>query len=28
LLYSLWTYRKMWQRLDVAFIENNSHSTY
>jgi cytochrome d ubiquinol oxidase subunit II len=28
LLYSLWTYRKMWGRLDTQFIQENTHSTY
>ncbi|WP_438970954.1 cytochrome d ubiquinol oxidase subunit II [Methylophaga sp.] len=28
LLYSFWTYRKMWRRLDLDFIRNNQHSTY
>lgn len=28
LLYSFWTYRKMWQRLDIQFIRQNQHSTY
>jgi cytochrome d ubiquinol oxidase subunit II len=27
-LYSAWTYRKMWQRLSTHFIRNNQHSTY
>ncbi len=26
--YSYWTYRRMWQRLDVQFIRDNQHSTY
>lgn len=26
--YSLWTYRKMWRRLDTQFIRQNQHSTY
>jgi cytochrome d ubiquinol oxidase subunit II len=28
LIYSFWTYRKMWRRLDLNFIRNNQHSTY
>lgn len=28
LLYSFWTYRKMWRRLDLHFIRDNQHSTY
>ncbi|OUR73110.1 cytochrome d ubiquinol oxidase subunit II [Methylophaga sp. 41_12_T18] len=28
LCYSFWTYRKMWQRLDIQFIRNNEHTTY
>jgi cytochrome d ubiquinol oxidase subunit II len=28
LLYSFWTYRKMWHRLDTQFIRDNQHSTY
>ncbi|GAB4288728.1 MAG: cytochrome d ubiquinol oxidase subunit II [Methylophaga sp.] len=26
--YSFWTYRRLWQRLDVQFIRDNQHSTY
>jgi len=26
--YSLWTYSKMWRRLDTHFIRNNEHTTY
>lgn len=28
LLYSFWTYRKMWHRLDTQFIRDNQHATY
>lgn len=28
LIYSFWTYRKMWRRLDLHFIRDNQHSTY
>ena len=28
LIYSFWTYRKMWRRLDVQFIRQNQHTTY
>ena len=27
-LYSFWTYRRMWRRLDLHFIRDNDHSTY
>ena len=28
ILYSFWTYRKMWRRIDTHFIRNNQHSSY
>lgn len=28
IIYSFWTYRRMWRRLDVNFIRDNKHSTY